>query len=262
MASLDLFASALGAFILISIIIFPLIADTSRSEPAEPVPLLAVAPPLEPIVCPVCPTFPTLPTPVACPAPSPPLPTPKPVIVPVPAAPPVAEPEPVACPVCPAVPAPVPCPEPDPNGQVVAGVEFTWASGDTAVAVVDASGLVTGVAAGQAEVLATAAGVTGRATLTVVAPTPAVVAVTPDTVVLTALEQTAQLTAEVRDQLGRVMEDEQVAWASSDTLVATIDSTGLVTAVANGTATGTATAGGSAAAGIGSATRSPAPPRR
>lgn len=115
MASLDLFASALGAFILISIIIFPLIADTSRSEPAEPVPLLAVVPPPEPIVCPVCPTFPTLPTPVACPAPSPPSPTPQPATVPVPAAPPVAEPEPVACPVCPAVPAPVPCPEPVPG---------------------------------------------------------------------------------------------------------------------------------------------------
>ena len=55
--------------------------------------------------------------------------------------------------------------------------------------------------------------------------------------------QTAQLTAEVRDQLGQVMEDEQVAWASSDTLVATIDSTGLATAAANGTATITATAG-------------------
>lgn len=115
MASLDLFASALGAFILISIIIFPLIADTSRSDPAEPVPLLAEIPPPEPIVCPVCPSFPTLPTPVACPAPSPPAPTPQPATVPVPVAPPAPEPEPAACPVCPAVPAPAPCPAPNPT---------------------------------------------------------------------------------------------------------------------------------------------------
>ncbi len=115
MASLDLFASALGAFILISIIIFPLIADTSRSDPAEPVPLLAEIPPPEPIVCPVCPTFPTLPTPVACPAPSPAAPTPQPATVPVPAAPPAPEPEPVSCPVCPTVPAPTPCPKPSPT---------------------------------------------------------------------------------------------------------------------------------------------------
>ena len=90
----------------------------------------------------------------------------------------------------------------DANGQVVTGAEFVWASGDTTVAVVNASGLVTGVGAGEAQVTATAAGVTGLATLTVWARVPTTVAVTPDTVVLTAVGQTAQLTAEVRDQLG------------------------------------------------------------
>ena len=131
----------------------------------------------------------------------------------------------------------------DANGQVVTGVAFAWASGDTAVAVVDASGLLTGVGAGQAQVTATAAGVTGRAQLTVVAPVPAVVAVTPDTVVLTAVGQTAQLTAEVRDQLGRVMDGVPVAWSSGDTAVAVVDSAGLVSAVGDGAATITARAG-------------------
>ena len=131
----------------------------------------------------------------------------------------------------------------DANGQVVTGAEFVWASGDTAVAVVDASGLVTGVGAGEAEVTATAAGVTGRSTLTVVALTPAAVTVTPDAVVLTAVGQTAQLTAEVRDQLGRVMDVVPVAWSSGDTAVAVVDSSGLVTAVGTGAATVTATAG-------------------
>ena len=131
----------------------------------------------------------------------------------------------------------------DANGQVVAGVEFTWASGDTAVAVVDASGLVTGVGAGQAEVMATAAGVTGLATLTVLARVPTTVAVTPDTVVLTAVGQTAQLTAQVHDQLGRVMDGIPVAWSSADTTVAVVDSAGLVSAVGGGAATVTAQAG-------------------
>ena len=131
----------------------------------------------------------------------------------------------------------------DANGQVVTGAEFVWASADTAVAVVDASGLVTGVAAGRAEVLATAAGVTGRATLTVLAPVPTTVAVTPDTVVLTAVGQTAQLTAEVRDQLGRVLDGVPVAWSSGDTVVAVVDSAGLVSAVGGGAATITARAG-------------------
>ena len=131
----------------------------------------------------------------------------------------------------------------DANGQAVPGVEFVWASGDTAAAVVDGSGLVTGVGAGEAEVTATAVGVTGRAQLTVVAPMPTVVAVTPDTVVLTALGQTAQLAAEVRDQVGRVMNGVSVVWSSADTTVAVVDATGLVTAVSDGIASITAIVG-------------------
>ena len=123
------------------------------------------------------------------------------------------------------------------------GAEFVWGSGDTTVAVVDASGLVTGVGAGQVQVTATAAGVTGRAELTVVAPAPTTVAVTPDTVVLTALGHSAQLTADVRDQAGRAMDGVPVAWSSADTTVAVVDSSGLVTAVGGGAATVTATAG-------------------
>ena len=131
----------------------------------------------------------------------------------------------------------------DANGQVVTGVAFAWASGDTAVAVVDASGLLTGVGAGQVEVTATAAAVTGRAQLTVVAPLPTAVTVTPDTVVLTAVGQTAQLTAEVRDQAGRVVDRVPVAWSSADTTVAVVDTAGLVTAVGGGAVTVAARAG-------------------
>ena len=128
-------------------------------------------------------------------------------------------------------------------GQVVSGVEFVWASGNTAVAVVDTSGLVTGVGAGEVQVTATAAGVTGRAELTVAAPVPTTIAVTPDSVVLIALGHTTQLTAEVRDQAGRAMEGIPVAWSSADTTVAVVDSSGLVGAVGNGAVTVTATAG-------------------
>ena len=131
----------------------------------------------------------------------------------------------------------------DANGQVVTGVEFVWVSADTAVTVVDASGLVTGIGPGQVQVTATAAGVTGRAQLAVVTPLPTTVAVTPDTVVLTAVGQTAQLTAEVRNQAGRVMEGVPVAWLSAETTVAAVDASGLVTAVGGGAVTITATAG-------------------
>ena len=96
----------------------------------------------------------------------------------------------------------------DANGHVVtAVVEFVWASADTLVAVVDTSGLVTGVGAGLVQVTATAAEITGRGALTVAASVPTTVAVTPDTVVLIALGHSAQLSAaEVRDQIGRAMD--------------------------------------------------------
>ena len=132
----------------------------------------------------------------------------------------------------------------DANGHVVtAVVEFVWASADTLVAVVDTSGLVTGVGAGLVQVTATAAEITGRGALTVAASVPTTVAVTPDTVVLIALGHSTQLTAEVRDQAGRAMDGVPVAWSSADTTVAVVDSSGLVTAVGSGAVTVTATAG-------------------
>ena len=131
----------------------------------------------------------------------------------------------------------------DANGHAVAGAEFTWASGDTSVAVVDASGLVAGRSAGEVAVTATSSGVTGRGALVVEAPVPTTVSVNPDTLAFTALGDTLHLMAEVRDQIDRVMEGEPVAWTSADTMVAAVDASGLVTAAANGAATITATAG-------------------
>ena len=131
----------------------------------------------------------------------------------------------------------------DANAHVVDGAEFAWASSDTAVAVVDATGLVTGTAEGEAEVSATSSGETGRAQLEVLEPAPTTVAVSPDGVVLEALGDTLRLAAEVQDQVGRPMPGEAVVWAASDTIVASVDSTGLLTAVGNGEAAVTATSG-------------------
>ncbi len=131
----------------------------------------------------------------------------------------------------------------DTNGHGVAGQDFSWASSDTAVAVVDNAGLVTGIGAGAAEVTATASGITGSAEITVVPPVATIIAVTPETLALTALGQTAQLAPEVRDQAGRVVEGVTVSWSSNDTTVVAVDSAGLATAAGNGMATITAAAG-------------------
>ena len=131
----------------------------------------------------------------------------------------------------------------DANGHGVAGSEFSWSSSDTLVARVDDSGLVESLAEGEVVVTATASDVTGGAELSVVPPFPTTVAVNSDTVAFTALGQTAQLAVEVRDQVGRVMDEASATWSSGDTLVVVVDSAGLVTAVGEGTATVTAAAG-------------------
>ena len=69
------------------------------------------------------------------------------------------------------------------------------------------------------------------------------VAVNPGSATLSALGATARFTAEVRDQNGRAMAGAAIAWASSDASVATVDASGVATAVANGSAAITATAG-------------------
>jgi hypothetical protein len=112
---------------------------------------------------------------------------------------------------------------------------------------VSASGLVTAVSAGTADVRAISEGVADTATITVTAaPGPAPVA----TVVVTPaaptvqIGATRQLTATLRDAAGNVLTGRTITWESSATGVATVSATGLVTAVAQGTALVSATSEG------------------
>jgi len=76
-------------------------------------------------------------------------------------------------------------------------------------------------------------------------PTPVATSITlsPTSVSLASLGATFPLSATVTDQNGATMASAWVTWATSDASVATVSSTGLVTAVANGTETITATSG-------------------
>ena len=65
-------------------------------------------------------------------------------------------------------------------------------------------------------------------------PLPASIAVSPPSATLPWLGDTVQLTAAVRDTAGRTMRGVTVVWTSEDESVATVDASGLVTAVAKG----------------------------
>ncbi len=133
----------------------------------------------------------------------------------------------------------------DANGHAIANATFAWASSAESIAKVDASGLVTAVANGSATVTATANGKAGSANVIVVQQISSVV-VTPGAPNLGALGATVQLAAGARDANGNAMAGKTFTWASSDKSVATVSASGLVTAVANGSARITATTEGGA----------------
>src|SRR5206468_2639225 len=131
----------------------------------------------------------------------------------------------------------------DVNGNPLSGRVVTWASSTSAVATVDASGLVTSVAAGSTTITATSEGQSGTALISVTAAPVASVAVTPAAVGLQP-GGTVQLTATPKDANGNPLTGRGVVWTSSTGAVATVGSSGLVTAVATGAATITATSEG------------------
>ncbi|MCY3596060.1 MAG: Ig-like domain-containing protein, partial [Rhodospirillales bacterium] len=121
----------------------------------------------------------------------------------------------------------------DANGHVVAGTAFTWTSGDTLIAVVDDAGLVTAVGNGEADIMAASGAVSGTAAVTVAQKLGAV-AVSPSTGTLKAMGDTVRLLAEATDANGHPVAGTVFTWTSGNTLVAVVDSAGLVTAVGNG----------------------------
>jgi uncharacterized protein YjdB len=133
----------------------------------------------------------------------------------------------------------------DSRGHEIAGVAFAWSSSDSSIVTVDASGVVTAVASGRATVTATASG-TGASAAVTVAQKAASVTLTPTAATLNALGAAVQLTVTARDSNGHAIPGKTFTWASSDSGIATVGASGLVTAVANGAASIMAMADGAA----------------
>ena len=112
-SAIDLFASGMGAFILIALVFMVLFAATPRSEEPD-TPEAPAAPCAIPEPCPKAPACPACPPATVCPEPPEPVcpdcPTPEPAVCPD--APPCPTIEPVVCPVQPACPVCPVCPDP------------------------------------------------------------------------------------------------------------------------------------------------------
>jgi hypothetical protein len=123
--------------------------------------------------------------------------------------------------------------------------QAAWTSSNTAVATINASGLATAVSAGSTTISAALAGVTNGTALTVQTPPTLVsIAVTPTSATnLVGATQQYTATGTYSDSSTQNLTS-QAAWTSSKTAVATINASGLATAVSAGSTTISAGLGG------------------
>lgn len=143
----------------------------------------------------------------------------------------------------------------DASGNALSGRTIVWTSSNAAVASISSTGVVTGVAVGSADITATSEGKSAKTTITVTDPVASVV-ITPGAVSLTYYDTTT-VTAKTLDAAGATVTGRKVTWSSSDTTIATVDSTGMVSAVGVGTATVSATSEGIAGHATITVTRAP-----
>jgi uncharacterized protein YjdB len=130
------------------------------------------------------------------------------------------------------------------NGDPVNPRSLKWASTDPSRATVTTDGVVTGVAQGQALIVATSGNLADTTWLRIVEQREARagVKISPDTVVLQWLNATATLTAELRDDMGTLIAQPGLTWRSLNPEFAQANDMGVVTAKGVGMALIVATA--------------------
>jgi alpha-tubulin suppressor-like RCC1 family protein len=136
----------------------------------------------------------------------------------------------------------------DAAGNALNGRTVSWSSSNANILSVDNTGLVTGVAVGNATITASSEGKTASAAITVKPDAPAVsvatvsIAAAPDTI--EAWDATA-LHASMRDAKDSLLTGRAIRWTTSNPAVAIIDSvTGMLTGIDRGAITVTATSEG------------------
>ena len=130
----------------------------------------------------------------------------------------------------------------DGKNQPISNAIVSWSSSNPSVASVSTDGLVTALGNGTATIRATSGGASNSVVITV-AQRSAAINITPASATLTALGDTIQLSATVKDGKNQPISNAIVSWSSSNSVVVSVSPRGLVTARGNGEVTITATSG-------------------
>ena len=110
----------------------------------------------------------------------------------------------------------------------------SWTSVNPEIATVSESGLVTSVANGSTEIIASSGTFTAKASA-VVRQKPATINLSETRINLENTSDTAQLYATAKDALGNILLEPLLVWASGSTSIATVSQNGLITGVNLGT---------------------------
>ena len=131
----------------------------------------------------------------------------------------------------------------DAQGNVLTGRPVTFTSEAPSIATVSAAGVVTALNPGSARIVVSSEGRSGAATITVNPVPVATLSLSPTAISLITGEQTT-LVPTPRSAAGTVLTGRTIEWRSGAPNVATVSGSGLVTAIAPGTALLLATAEG------------------
>lgn len=134
----------------------------------------------------------------------------------------------------------------DVRGGPLRNRQVAWSTNSSAIAAVTQSGVISAIAAGVVVVTASSEGKSGSVSIAISPPPVATVEIAPasDTLIVGAH---LRLNATARDSKGNALSGRAISWTSSVTSVATIDSSGLVTAIGAGSSSIAATSEGKSA---------------
>ena len=141
----------------------------------------------------------------------------------------------------------------DANGTVLTGRSVVWTSSDPTIASVDGTGKVGTLKAGTATITATAEGKSGSTSMTVGTPTVTVEPVATVNLTLPSslnVGQSVQASVTLKDQQGGTLTNRAIAYVSSDANIASVTSSGIVTALKGGAVTITASSEGKSASAV------------
>ena len=118
----------------------------------------------------------------------------------------------------------------DSAGNTLTGRLVTWSVTDFGIATIDNNGLATTNGRGSTRVIATSEG-KADTTWLIVQQTPTRIEVFEESIIFDALGESKQLVASVYDTKNHFITDAVVSWSSADTLIATVNASGVVTPV-------------------------------